>query len=169
MVRVIPWSLTGFAWPTTYCWTMVYIEKWRSIVLIRPLKKKWPNSIRTTTFGSLDPFAPTIWENTTNKCRDEVQRNRNYFPHKFLWSLHIQDWSTHLSSGSCLMLMTSVSSQMPPYLCSSANLARSLVWDTGQELASTRPELHSEARGEEVNSEAREMWSTWHHSSDTGI
>ena len=58
------------------------------------------------------------------------------------------------------MLMTSVSSQMPPYLCSSANLARSLVWDTGQELASTRPEIHREARGEEVNSEAREMWST---------
>ena len=71
--------------------------------------------------------------------------------------------ASYLSSGSGLMLITSVSSQTPPSWASSAYLARSLVWVTGQRLASTRPEAQSEARGEAENRAGRGRYSTWGH------
>ena len=41
------------------------------------------------------------------------------------------------------------------------DLTRSLVWDTGQELASTRPELQRLDRGDTENRAGRLMCSTW--------
>ena len=92
MARAIPWSPTGYVWPTTYFWIMASTERWKSTGHTRPRRKKWQNSTVMTTSDSSgtvksflvlrysfnqaslkfcflsDQSDLTTWVSTTNRC-----------------------------------------------------------------------------------------------------